>query len=67
VDGIQIMLDEDIRGGLVDNKMTLDRVINDRVLKTSAAGAEERRPSDPVSVSSRQKMMEQSASKALTV
>jgi hypothetical protein len=33
VDGIQIMLDEDIRGGLVDNKMTLDRVINDRVLK----------------------------------
>lgn len=33
VDGIQIMLDEDIRGGLVDSKVTLDRVINDRILK----------------------------------
>lgn len=33
VDGIQIMLDEDIRGGLVDNKMSLDRVINDRILR----------------------------------
>jgi hypothetical protein len=32
-DGIQIMLDEDIRGGIVDKKFTLDRVINDRILK----------------------------------
>jgi NitT/TauT family transport system substrate-binding protein len=32
-DGMQIMLDEDIRGGIVDKKMTLDRVINDRILK----------------------------------
>ncbi len=27
------MLDEDIRAGLVDEKMTIDRVINDRILK----------------------------------
>jgi len=33
VDGIQFMLDEDIRHGLVDKKMTLERVINDRILK----------------------------------
>ena len=33
VDGIQIMLDEDIRAGVVDRKFTLDRVINDRILK----------------------------------
>ena len=32
-DGMQLMLDEDIRAGLVDKKMTLDRVINDRILK----------------------------------
>jgi NitT/TauT family transport system substrate-binding protein len=32
-DGIQIMLDEDIRAGLVDKKFTLDSVINDRILK----------------------------------
>ena len=32
-DGIQIMLDEDIRNGLVDKRFTLDRVINDRILK----------------------------------
>jgi ABC-type nitrate/sulfonate/bicarbonate transport system substrate-binding protein len=32
-DGIQIMLDEDIRAGLVDKRFTLDRVINDRILK----------------------------------
>jgi ABC-type nitrate/sulfonate/bicarbonate transport system substrate-binding protein len=32
-DGIQIMLDEDIRNGLVDKKFTLDRVIDDRILK----------------------------------
>ena len=32
-DGIQIMLDDDIRTGLVDKKFTLDRVINDRILK----------------------------------
>jgi hypothetical protein len=29
----QIMLDEDIRAGVVDKKFTLDRVINDRTLK----------------------------------
>ena len=33
VDGIQLMLDEDIRAGLVDKKMTVDRVIDDRILK----------------------------------
>jgi len=32
-DGIQIMLDEDHRAGLVDKKFTLDRVVNDRILK----------------------------------
>ncbi len=32
-EGIQIMLDEDIRSGLVDKKFTLDRVIDDRILK----------------------------------
>jgi NitT/TauT family transport system substrate-binding protein len=32
-DGIQTMLDDDHRSGLVDKKFTLDRVINDRVLK----------------------------------
>lgn len=33
VPGIQQMLDEDIRTGLVDKNFTLDRVINDRILK----------------------------------
>lgn len=32
-DGIQLMLDEDIRNGLVDKKMTIDQVIDDRILK----------------------------------
>lgn len=32
-DGIQIMLDDDIRTGLVDKRFSLDRVINDRILK----------------------------------
>jgi NitT/TauT family transport system substrate-binding protein len=32
-DGIQIMLDEDIRAGLVDKKFTLERVVNDRILR----------------------------------
>ena len=27
------MLDEDKRAGLVDNKITIDQVINDRILK----------------------------------
>ena len=27
------MLDEDIRSGVVDSKFTVDRVINDRILK----------------------------------
>jgi NitT/TauT family transport system substrate-binding protein len=33
VPGFQFMLDEDKRNGLVDSKFTLDRVINDRILK----------------------------------
>ena len=33
VDGLQVMLEEDIRSGIVDKKMTVDRVINNRVLK----------------------------------
>lgn len=33
VEGIQVMLDEDIRAGLVDKSMTVQRVINDRILK----------------------------------
>jgi NitT/TauT family transport system substrate-binding protein len=32
-EGMQLMLDEDIRTGLVDKKMTLDKVINERILK----------------------------------
>ena len=32
-DGIQIMLDEDIRAGVVDKNFTLDRVIDDKLLK----------------------------------
>ncbi len=32
-DGIQTMLDDDHRSGIVDKKFTLDRVINDRILK----------------------------------
>jgi ABC-type nitrate/sulfonate/bicarbonate transport system substrate-binding protein len=32
-EGIQIMLDEDIRAGVVDKKFTLERVVNDRILK----------------------------------
>ena len=33
--GLQQMLDEDIRSGLIDKSFTLDRVINDRVLKVA--------------------------------
>ena len=33
VSGIEQMLDEDIRAGFVDSKFTVDRVINDRILK----------------------------------
>jgi NitT/TauT family transport system substrate-binding protein len=33
ISGLQQMLDEDIRAGLVDGKFTLDRVINDKILK----------------------------------
>jgi ABC-type nitrate/sulfonate/bicarbonate transport system substrate-binding protein len=33
VDGIQLMLEEDVRSGIVDKKMTVDRVINERILK----------------------------------
>jgi ABC-type nitrate/sulfonate/bicarbonate transport system substrate-binding protein len=32
-EGMQLMLDEDVRNGLLDKKMTLDRVINERILK----------------------------------
>ena len=31
--GMQLMLDEDKRNGLIDSKFTLDKVINDRILK----------------------------------
>jgi ABC-type nitrate/sulfonate/bicarbonate transport system substrate-binding protein len=33
VAGFQFMLDEDKRSGIIDGKFTLDRVINDRILK----------------------------------
>ena len=33
--GFQFMLDEDKRSGLIDGKFTLDRVINDRILKVA--------------------------------
>lgn len=33
VPGFQFVLDEDKRAGLVDSKMTIDQVINDRILK----------------------------------
>ena len=33
--GLQQMLDEDIRAGLVDRNFTLDRVVDDRILKTA--------------------------------
>lgn len=33
VPGIQQMLDEDIRSGVIDSKFTVDRVINDHILK----------------------------------
>jgi NitT/TauT family transport system substrate-binding protein len=33
--GLQQMLDEDIRSGIVDKSFTLDRVINDRILKVA--------------------------------
>jgi ABC-type nitrate/sulfonate/bicarbonate transport system substrate-binding protein len=33
--GLQQMLDEDIRSGIVDKNFTLDRVINDRILKVA--------------------------------
>jgi ABC-type nitrate/sulfonate/bicarbonate transport system substrate-binding protein len=33
LDGIQLMLDGDVRSGIVDKKMTLDKVIDDRLLK----------------------------------
>jgi ABC-type nitrate/sulfonate/bicarbonate transport system substrate-binding protein len=35
VPGIQQMLDEDIRSGVIDSKFTVDRVINDRILKSA--------------------------------
>lgn len=33
VNGLQFMLDEDKRNGLIDAKFTLDRVVNDKILK----------------------------------
>jgi len=35
VPGVQFMLDEDKRNGLVDTKFTLDRVLNDKALKAA--------------------------------
>jgi ABC-type nitrate/sulfonate/bicarbonate transport system substrate-binding protein len=32
-DGIQIMLDDDIRNGIVDRKLSLDKIIDERILK----------------------------------
>ena len=32
-DGIQIMLEDDIRNGIVDREMTIDKVIDERILK----------------------------------
>lgn len=37
VPGIQLILDEDIRAGIVDPKFTVDKVINDRILKRAQA------------------------------
>jgi NitT/TauT family transport system substrate-binding protein len=33
IPGFQFVLDEDKRAGLVDNKMTIDQVVNDKILK----------------------------------
>lgn len=35
IQGFQFMLDEDKRNGLIDNKLTLDRVVNDKLLKAA--------------------------------
>jgi hypothetical protein len=35
ISGFQFMLDEDKRNGLVDANLTLDRVINDKPLKSA--------------------------------
>jgi hypothetical protein len=32
-EGVQIMLEEDIRSGIVDKKMTVNKVIDERILK----------------------------------
>jgi len=32
-DGIKVMLDEDVRMGLVDRSLTLDKIIEERLLK----------------------------------
>lgn len=32
-EGMQLMLDEDVRSGIVDKSMTLDRVVNERILR----------------------------------
>jgi hypothetical protein len=33
VQGIQLMMDEDIRSGIIDSKMTIGSVVHDRLLK----------------------------------
>jgi len=35
VDGIKVMLDEDVRAGLVDRNLTVDKVIDERILKVA--------------------------------
>ena len=35
ISGLQFMLDEDKRNGLIDAKFTLDRVVNDKILKVA--------------------------------
>ena len=40
--GLEQMLDEDIRAGLVDKSFTLDRVVNDRLLKIGSSNLNNR-------------------------
>jgi NitT/TauT family transport system substrate-binding protein len=35
VDGIKVMIDEDVRAGLVDRNLTVDKVIDERILKVA--------------------------------
>jgi len=35
VDGIKVILDEDVRAGLVDRNLTVDKVSDERILKAA--------------------------------